>query len=70
MDGWWGCCCVPSSTVWAVRYCFDWGMLGIVLPVVDQELPYHCHLSMDELLVWWWFGVGEFERAVACRVAA
>lgn len=38
---------VPSSTVWAVRYCFDWGWLVVVLHRDLEKLAIVTYPYMD-----------------------
>lgn len=43
--GWWGSN-VPLSTVWVVRYCFDWCMLVRDHDGKKGPKPHHCHRSI------------------------
>ena len=56
--------CLPSSTVWAVRYCFDWEGVSNCKSVGVFASACHCHLvSIDGFLVW--FGCVCCQRKMA-----
>lgn len=52
LAGWRGSFDLPSSTVWVVRYCFDWNLL-VLGSRLYWSVRYHCHRGSGNMSSVW-----------------